>query len=466
MVRGRVRVLYFLFLIQIFFGMLAEAAELRVIADKSQVEIGKYLSVRIVYKGESVPDKNHLEDWYADFFVELRDTEAENLPAGFIQYTEFLRLYPRSAGHKILSSIALGGAIARPVRIEVKSLLRDAIDATPRWQSLPESLWQGETIKVSIVQNLLHPSNQVVVEEGLFPGFFLQGREQLLITHNNLTQVQLNWLITAQRPGVFQLDLPAIVQRGRGRWRFYLPRAEITVKPLPGYIPATVPVGKVSVQTGVFYKNKQPVWFIELHSNGPLPEDIYGIRTQLSILTGLPVESIERFIKSSDHHRYQFPVPDWSWGTGDGSQLIVSYFDVLDGELKTVSKRLPAVWNIPELWRYILLVLLVLLLVTIIWFSIKLIRNIILWQQYRSLLKQTVNSHELRRMLLAQGNFCTLDAWSEFIHSPKKTIIVRQIVRQLNECCFARSTKIVASDIQTQIINLHTFRYWMKINNK
>jgi len=72
-------------------------------------------------------------------------------------------------------------------------------------------------------------------------------------------------------------------------------------------------------------------------------------------------------------------------------------------------------------------------------------------------------------MLLAQGNFCTLDAWSEFIHSPKKTIIVRQIVRQLNGRCFAQATEpvdIVASEIKAQIMSLHTFRSWMKINNK
>ena len=481
--------LYCLLLLLPLSGHTADVAELWILADKNQLEMGKYLSVRLVYIGNDIPDTSHLETWYEDFFVDRGETEAEDLPGGLIQYTERMRLYPRSAGSKMLHSIALGGAFSQPVGIEVKPVIRDGIDGTPQWQSLPESIWQGETIKVTVVQNLLHPSNEIVMENVSFPGFYVQkiGQEivQEQIIENNKKTVHLNWLITAQSYGIFQLELPAIVQRGRGRWRFYLPRAVIRVKPLASYIPPTIPVGKLSIHTGLTYEEDKPFWFVELHNEGQLPEEVYGIRTQLAELTGQPVEAVKQLTdketSSEDStgagsdspldfvHRYQIPVPEWTWGISAGPEIMVPYFDVHKGHVITVSKRLPAVWYISKTGRYLLFIMLAFILVVILNMSFKRLKNILAWRRYRDLLRQVNQAHELRKILLAQGNFLTLEAWSAFEISLDTSRMgqgnmTKHIARQLNALCYARTTQISVDEVKHQVIDLHTFRYWLMFN--
>ena len=465
------------------------SALLNVLPDKPQVEMGKFLSVRIVYIGDSLPENSYLGKWFEDFFIDRRETESENLANGLIQYTEYLRLYPRSTGNKVLGSIALGGAFARPVSIKVMPAIRAGIDAAPHWQSLPESIWQGETIKVSIVQNLLHPSNQIVAEKVLFPGFYVQGPEKEIVLHNNIKKVQLNWLITANNHGIFQLDAPAIVQRGRGRWRFYLPRAVLKVKPLPGYIPATIPVGKLSIQTGILYKDNKPFWWVELHNEGQLPEEVYGIRSQLSELLNLPVESVKQLSveqfkaqENSDYptgfmHRYQIAVPEWTWGFSAGAEIVVPYFNVHKGQIRTVAKKIPAVWHISKSWRTVFLIAFVFILLVILKLIVKGLKNIMAWRRYRSLLSQTSQAHKLRKMLLTQGDFLTLEAWSTASAQADNDKKIKNIARKLNALCYERCylksyansnanhNPISVNEIRQQILEIHTFRYWLIFNS-
>ena len=439
--------------------------KVRVVVNAPQVEMGKYLSVRIEYIGDSVPETSNLQQWYEDFFVDRRAQEAEKLPNGWFKYTEYLRLYPRKMGNRVLHAIALGGAIAQPVKISVMPAVRDGIDGTPHWQSLPDRIWQGQTITVSIIQNLLHPANQIVMEDGKFPGFYVEQLDHKTVQQGTNKIVQLHWLFTAQTSGLVQLEAPAIEQRGRGRWRFYLPRTKIKVKPLPSYMPPTVPVGKLSIRTGVIELDKKTFWIVEIQNMGQLPDEIYGIRTQLSELTGSPKESVKVSVNRADSHssmnfvhRYSIPVADWRLGFTDGPEIFVQYFDVDEGRIKIVTDRLPGIWSVPRVWHKALLFMPGLILISALVASIKGIKNILAWRRYQLLLKQTNNPHELRRLLLAQGNYCSLDTWS----SVKDSHIAKQIVRQLNTLCFARSCHFSLDEIKYQVVNFHTYRRWSK----
>lgn len=482
--------LFFLFILFLFLPVAslsalettADIALLKVVPDKSQVEMGKFLSVRIIYIGDSVPDSSSHDLWFEDFFVEHRETETETLPNALIQFTEYLRLYPRSSGNKTLGSIAMGGAFAQPVSIKVLPVIRKGIDGTPYWQALPESIWQGETIKVSITQNLLHPSNQVIAEDVVFPGFYVQSTEQEVWLKNDIKKVQLNWMITANKQGVFQLDLPAIVQRGRGRWRFYLPRAVLEVKPLPAYLPATVPVGQLSIETGLSYKGDQPFWWVELRNKGQLPEEIYGIRKQLSALTGLDAELVEQLsdtylsIKQAGPdedgfpsqrgfiQRYQIPVPEWTWGFTEGPEISAAYFSVQAGHTKIIKKHLPAVWHISKPWLSVFFVLFCLVLLLLLYGLNKGLKNIMAWRHYRHLLSQTHQAHELRKLLLLQGDFLTLDAWAAdgFVQQEAKN----NIARQLNALCYAQTSPHSLDIIKQQLIALYSWKYWLVIKQK
>ena len=437
---------------------------LRLVVDKTQVEMGKTLSVRIVYIGNDVPDSTNLQQWDKDFFVDRREIETSEAIDNQLQTTEYLRLYPRSAGNKVLHSIASSGAISSPVNIRVNPSVRNNIDGTPHWQPLPKSIWQGETIKISIMQNLMHPSNEIIVDDTLFPGFTVQQLKSERISHNDQKKVRLNWLITAQSPGYYQLDAAAITQRGRGRWRFYLPYAGIRVKPLAAYIPPTVVVGQLSMKTGLFYKNNMPYWFVELKNKGHLPDDIYSVCTQLSKLTGLAIDLITLIIPDPAPdmplpaiHRYQLPVPDWTWGFTEGAEISIPYFDVRTGQLNSVSKNLPAVWQIPRSGRIVFFLTLALLSLLILFFLYKGIKAILKWRHYRYTLQQAQTALQLRQLLLSQGNFSTLEKWSKRYKPLNKLSLAKNIASQINSLCYARSennSEFSLDEIKQMLIKL------------
>ncbi|MCU7939254.1 MAG: hypothetical protein KZQ64_16350 [gamma proteobacterium symbiont of Bathyaustriella thionipta] len=438
--------------------------EVKIVLNTSEVEMGKFILVRIEYRGDSVPEISNIQQWYDDFFVDRRDEGAEKFPDGLIVYTETMRLYPRKTGDIVLASVALGGAIAQAVKIKVTPAIRSNINGTPQWQALPETIWQGQTVEISILQNLLNSSNQVVTEEAQFPGFYVERLDQKVTTQNTIKTVQLHWRITAQTSGLIQLDPPAIVQRGRGRWRFYLPRATIQVKPLPSYIPPTVPVGRLSIRTGVMQINNKPLWTVEIQNEGQLPDEIYGIRTQLSKLTGASLESVEVSASRPDStspltsiHFYRVLVPDFSWGFNDGPEVVIPYFDVDEGSLKKMTEKLPGVWYFSTQWLNLFFIVLVLLSVIIVIVCTRSMKTFLAWRHYRCLLKQAGNPHELRRLLIAQGPFLTLSDWS----ASKQSKRANQIAAALNCLCFSPSSEISLDEIKQIIIVFSTYRRWL-----
>ncbi|MFK5984316.1 MAG: hypothetical protein QM479_02655 [Pseudomonadota bacterium] len=474
---------------------LSQDVELLVKVNKNKVEIGKYLSVRIIYTGNNLPESSNIKSWYKNFYIEARDTETEKLANGSIRHIEFLRLYPRVVGDMVLHSIAQGGAISQPIKIKVKAAIRNGVNADPHWLALPKTIWQGQTIKISLSQNLLAASNQVFVDKFILPGFTVIGPEQLTVSESTVSEntvsestvseqisskqpkspnkspiVELNWLITANNYGTFDLQLPAIIQRGRGRWNFYLPAKSIRVKPLPSYLPSTIAVGKLSLQTGIIYQQETPFWFIELHNQGQLAEEVYGIRSQLAKLTGVDSELIQLVKTQASSkmdltfvQRYQLPIPQWSWGFNHGPKLVISYFDVDKGQLQSVSKQLPTIWHIPKKWQIIFFSLLAFMVLVCLWLVFRFISQIKAWLAYRALLSHSDDANKLRKLLLAQGNYLSLEAWAIANTLSKRPNPAKYIAGQLNSLCYARETAISVKSIQVLLIELHSFTFWLKI---
>ncbi len=483
MVRLFVLLIFSLFL---YSGTLAEdLPQARIQSDKNSVEMGKYLRVKIIYSGYQPVDDSDLSSWSDDFYIDRAITESETLSDGVIITTQSLRLYPRSTGDKVLHALALGGAVARPIKISVLPALRNGINGTPHWLKLPKSIWQGQSIRLSIVQNLLHPANQVVVDKALFPGFDVLGpdqQHQAYLKHNKEYQrVQLNWLLTPRSTGDLSLEAPAIVQRGRGRWKFYLSRLQLNVKPLPSYLPVTLPVGKVSLKTSLFYKHNKPYWSLEIHNNGRLPDEVYGIRRQLAAIAAIEPEAVYFSDTSSKNQqqsdsasawsegfkqRYEIPVPPWTLALLSTPELSVDYFDVSLGHLKTLSASLPEVSYIPEKWRYVLIFAGAVVLIVLSVWLLKWLLRIAAWRHYIKQLKQVDDADQLRQLLIKPGQFLTLDAWSENTGSGHVQDVAGQIARRLNALCFSPSDNTAVRELKQQLIELYTFQLWLKYNHK
>jgi hypothetical protein len=447
----------------LFFLVEGHAAELKVKTDKAEVEMGKYLTVSIIYVGDSTPQSTNLYQWQKEFVIERRDNEVESLLSGQLQYTETLRLYPREMGNKVLHSIALAGAISLPVNILVKPALRNNVNGTPQWLPLPKTMWQGETIEVTIRLNLFDFSNHIAVDEALFPGFEVKQLTRKIITTKKNKSVLIRWQLTAQTMGVYQLEPPVIEQRGRGRWRFYLNRKTIKVKPLPSYLPVTIPVGKVSIETKLDQSRDVPVWQLIIKNRGQFPSEIYSIRTQLSKISNIAVESVQLEKSSANKNSlihtqiYHTPVPDWSWGFGKGPNISVHYFDSDEGRLKILKDNFSGVWQLPDNFYYLLLLLLTLVVIVLLKVLVRAIKKVRIWQNYRKSIKQVNDTHQLRHLLLKQADSRTLKAWA----IKQNDQVAFQIAKQLNQLCYANSSNFSLSKIKRSLLGHQRF-----FNNK
>ncbi len=437
---------------------ISQAAELTLEFENTQIEMGKYITARIVYIGNVEADSADLQQWEDDFFVDRRDMDIEHLHSGKIQTTEHLRLYPRSTGKKVLDTIALGGAFVYPVEITVKPLIRNKTDGSPQWLTHPLTLWQGQTIEVGVKVPLLHPSNQIALGETPFSGFEATAIKPTPRGGKKVKHVIRRWQLTAKNAGEFIIDPPFVEQRGRGRWRFHLPRIKITVQPLPAYLPSTVPVGNISLHTKVDQSTTDSTWQVTIRNNGSLPQEVFGIRAQLAHHARTSVDKVEvlnQEIKTGSQQTYRAYIPDWSLGFAEGPAVSVQYFDIQDGRLRVLNNQLPAIWKIPRWATYLLWGFFIALISIAIFYSIRMIHP---WWKHGLLIAQTADPHGLRKILLERHRFHTLDEWA--CNNGRSG---PGIARQLNALCFSPHADVTFEKVKDRVLDIHIRPLWLKV---
>ncbi len=373
------------------------------------VELGRFIAITLIYQGPKDPGDIQLHSWTKNVHIEPRDRDIQPTTQNQIQVTESLRLYPRQSGNFTLGAIALGGAILKPFSLKVRPAQRHNIDINPHWTHHPKNtLWQGASLRVTVHQNLTDPDNEVVAEDWQIEGFDVYALPQQTHIKKNIHSVELNWILVPHNTGQFQLPPPAIQQRGRGRWRFHLPPLSLLVKPLPSYLPPTVPLGKPQLTSHQKTTSLGKYYTLTINSNSLLNKGIYGIKNSLSALSKTPHENS---IETVSHTRlnlsatgvqrsttYQTPVPTWSFAIGKAAHITVPYFDLNTGSLKHLTHALPKVWNTPKWFQNLLILSAVILAVWMVWMSLKLILAYRSNQRWINHVKSAPDLHALRKL--------------------------------------------------------------------
>ena len=417
----------------------ADAASLRIEGADAEVEMGKYLHLQIVYEGESAVGSADLQQWADDFHIDLRDSGTESLLSGAIRTTQQLRLYPRAPGEAVLERIALGGAVAGPLRVNVVPAVRNGINGTPRWLPLPDRVWQGQMFEIGIEVALMHRSNHIALDDAVLPGFDVQPLPRQTDSRNRVEVVRLPWRVTVLSPGSHRLELPAIEQRGRGRWRFYLRAPEVRVVPLPSYLPPSVPVGKVTLESALVGSNKRDYWQVLVRNRGRLPDAPYGLRVALAGAAGIDPDQVEVSEVETDLaagvslQRYRATLPDWSFGWGEGALINLRYFDTDAGELTEIQARLPPAWRLPTYAVFVLSVVGVLLLAAFGASLLRAIRRLLTRRHFRQQVAQAPDAHALRRLLITSTGYFTMTDWAIAQRDPAVT----EAAALINKACFS-----------------------------
>lgn len=412
-----------------------QAATLDLQLDKSQVEMGKFIIATITYHGSSPPAAIDLSQWQDDFYLDRNDPEIVVNENNQLQQQTHARLYPRHSGDITLDAIAAGGAIAYPRHVQVRPAIRNGIDATPKLLALKTEYWADEAIDIQI-DVALHDQRNNVVASDFEPEFFDSLRlPDQPIDSTQQPAIRLHWQLLSARKGDYWLELPSIVQRGRGRFRFYLPKLKLHIKPLPAYLAPTVPVGQPKVTVAIKTIENQEILQLSIQNRGRLPDGLQGFSDFLQamgidestvISTDIAQQGIITRIK-------QIPLPTWLWPRQIDYRL--NYFDSAAGQLKTLQQPLPWLWHAPRGFYWLMI-----LLATLLMFlgMNRLDRWAARWRKRYRLRQQLLrakNPAQLRKSLIDSADVKTLQQWVQ--QSSRQLTQAHALAIRLDRACFS-----------------------------
>ena len=229
------------------------ATGLQVRVSSLQVELGKPLLVEVTTREHRVSltdlDLSGLADW---FVVAEKETIVDKA-TGTQQL--HLRLYPLAMGEAQIPVFHLDTLHSDAIPVTVTAAMDPKATAPIRveTQVSTETPWQRE--QVLLRMDIIAPAAILKLrsEPGQLHGIRLVALQHTAtpveIAGRALTRHTLRWALFAETAGHRQLRLPpvAYVRDGVTTHRFYFPALDLQVRPLPVYVPPTMPVGQLAV---------------------------------------------------------------------------------------------------------------------------------------------------------------------------------------------------------------------------
>lgn len=356
----------------------AATASLSARIDHPQVQLGKPVIFSLVlHTGLSQPAKTATEIDIAGlrqfFYIDDKETRQRQQDNGDQLWT--WRLYPYATGRWQIPAIQVGTERSLPVPVEVI----DAIDPKTQHRIQVEHMlstrrpWARQ--QFTLITRL---TTQADLRR------FTQSRPQIprldFLPLDTVTEQQAQTyqytsalVITAHSAGRYNLNLPplSVIRDGVVTHRFYSPPQEIDVRPLPVYLPATVPVAKlrlVSMPENVFaFTDHLRRLNFKLEAVGNADLNTLALDSRLKNTQSLRFypatistqrnkaatsEGVSQYISVSVPYKAnqqgRLPVAGWQ----------LSYFDPQDSQLHKLDIRMPAVYAV-NVWLFSIVVLLV-----------------------------------------------------------------------------------------------------------
>ncbi len=188
------------------------------------------------------------------------------------------------------------------------------------------------------------------------------------------------WAVFPLQAGETTLKLPRIRYRpSRGSIKtLATPELSLTVKLLPIYVPPTMPVGEISLQSewqnGVFITTKKlNQWQIGLTGNGVFEPTMPPLSRQLKQTENLQIlpEKLERKQVNTDtglvhQYTYHVPIKAKQWGVLALPDISVQYFDSVLGKIKKTEINNPVVIALSRIQQWIIGLFLTAVLLTLV----------------------------------------------------------------------------------------------------
>jgi hypothetical protein len=340
--------------------------------------------------------------------------------------------------------------------------------------------WERQQVTIEVKVTTPDSFTSLRSESFKIPGFevFPQPGSSEKIQQNDIqySTLSIGWILLPLFEGQHNIELPPIEYRQSGKTlrTYYIPRQKLNVKPLPPYIPPTMPVGKIGISSAVpsnqlLFPSEISYWDLTITGYGVSPAWMPPIMRQVKSTpdnqffatdSQKTITLLEGRLDSQTLHH--IPYKPLVSGRLNLPSIRVQYFDPDSGKIITTTHQPQRPLVIGLAWRVIAGALLCLLAVLV---SRHLYQEYLLQRNRRRLrqaallkINNTTTFTELREGLnhlaVAEGwpDNLTIQRWAMYWLSCYKPSCIKQgknfheLMNQLTQACYDKKP---AQDFET-----------------
>jgi len=297
-------------------------------------------------------------------------------------------------------------------------------------------VWQRQQVILTLAINTPDEFARLEVEEldlSNFEVIALPFERSAVTEVKNHYIVKVGWILYPLVAGQYEIELPQVIYRPNGgrKIKLKIPPPTLNVRPLPSYIPATMPIGEIMINNTLSHKKSVKLydtqtvlnWNIELITKNVLPQTIPPILRQVKSSEALDVfpETLDKKVTKTykglqNSLRYQIPIKALKSGKLDLPPLIIQYFDPKDAKLKRAKSKPLNHWAVNYYLQWFVFLVMVLALLFALLKLIQFSRRYFFARQKVRLAIQEINqAQNMQQLRSALHNLSNAKGWGNNI---------------------------------------------------
>lgn len=203
-----------------------------------------------------------------------------------------LKLYPRQAGELLISPFSIDKTSSKEHKLVIADASTRGEKISFDWRLSSSESWQREQIIISLVITTPEQYASIKLAKQSINGFEITPLPVDRLWEENSqggkSVIRTGWSLLPLKAGTTTIDLPAIEYHLNGVIRrvFYLPEIELKIRPLPSYLPPTIAVGKIIVESsvkpaGMLKTGELAYWNISIGSKSLTPYWLPAVLRQI-----------------------------------------------------------------------------------------------------------------------------------------------------------------------------------------
>lgn len=295
----------------------------------------------------------------------INDTRDKRWPNQSVQILKF-KIYPRYIGKIIIPPLNINNLYTKKNEIVVNV----GETGDPKISLSTNMPYERQQFILNISIKSDNSTSRLSIRED----FKINGFESTALPFNRIKEENgtyinsIGWALTALKSGEQNIVLPPVEYSVSGvlRKQFYLQHNIINIKPLPSYIPPTLPIGKISLEsqtpyTWLIQTDTLAYWEINIRGEVSNPYRLPAVLRQIrsnSHFQFLPVSS-KHLNETSNNNllsvsNHTIPFKALNSGFLKLPDLTIQYFDPIKGGIKQITYVSSRIFVLGLFWQIIL----------------------------------------------------------------------------------------------------------------